>query len=102
MAQGDLPSGGDDGHGASAEPPALARALAVLAIVVAGVCGGLIGYAVTDLSCDDSCTPAAAGIGLLSAVAAAVGVAVVSVLTLRAMGEWNATPPERRGRRPAR
>jgi hypothetical protein len=99
MAQRDLPRG-DDAGATSAEPPAIARVLAVAAIVVAGVCGGLIGYAITDLSCDDGCTAAASGVGLLSAVGAAVGVAVVSVLTLRAMGEWNATPPERRGRRP--
>lgn len=99
MAQGDLPRSGDAGA-PSAEPPAIARLLAAAAIVVAGVCGGLIGYAVTDLSCGGGCTAASAGVGLLSAIGAAVGVAVVSVLTLRAMGEWNATPPERRGRRP--
>jgi hypothetical protein len=86
----------------TALPSVTARLLAFVAILLGGLCGGLIGYAVTDLSCDDGCTTASAGIGLLSAIGAAIGVAVVSVLTLRAMGEWNATPPERRGRRPPR
>ncbi|MPY92766.1 MAG: hypothetical protein GEV08_06740 [Acidimicrobiia bacterium] len=71
----------------------------MLAIVVAGLCGGLIGYAVTDLNCEDGCPAASAGVGVVSAVGAAVGVAVVSVLALRAMGEWNATPPGARQRR---
>jgi hypothetical protein len=72
----------------SALPSPLARWLAFAAIVVAGACGGLIGWKVTDLQVDDgSLLPGL--VGLLGAAGAAGGVAVVAVLVLRAMGEWN-------------
>lgn len=74
----------------SAAPPVSARILAVAAIILSGVCGGLIGYAVTDLQCDDDCPWLATGIGSAAAILAAIGVAIVAVLTLRAMAEWNA------------
>ncbi|MCB1007136.1 MAG: hypothetical protein KDB35_23335 [Acidimicrobiales bacterium] len=77
-------------------PSPLARAVAAFLIVVAGLCGGLIGYAVTDLQCDGDCG-LLIGIGtLLGAVIAAGGVAVVAVLALRAMAEWDSVQ-ERRG-----
>lgn len=77
----------------TAAPPPLARVAAFVAIVVAGACGGLIGYGVTDVGCGvGGCSGPAALVGLASAVVAALGVAVVAVLTLRAMGEWRATP----------
>ncbi len=77
----------------SAAPSPLARLAAFLAIVVAGACGGLIGYGVTDLGCGvGGCPGSAALVGVASAVVAALGVAVIAVLTLRAMGEWRATP----------
>jgi hypothetical protein len=73
----------------SALPPTGARVLAFLAILVGGLCGGLIGYAVTDLQCTDGCSGAATGLGaLVGALVAAGGVAVVAVLVLRAMAEW--------------
>ena len=58
------------------------------AIVVAGLCGGLIGWKVTDLSIsgDPGLLPGIGG--LVGAVGFAGGVAVVAVLVLRAMGEW--------------
>lgn len=74
----------------SAAPPLGIRLLALAAIVVAGACGGLIGYAFTDLQCAQGCTTLAGGMGVLGAMVAAVGVAVVVVLTLRAMAEWQA------------
>ena len=53
-----------------------------------GAIGGFIGYAFTDLQCHGVCaTPDALG-GLVGALIGAVGVAVVVVLALRAMGEW--------------
>ncbi|MCB0961025.1 MAG: hypothetical protein KDB04_16070 [Acidimicrobiales bacterium] len=72
----------------SALPSPAARALAMAAIVVAGVCGGLIGWKVTDLQVagDSQLWPGI--VGLVGAALAAGGVAVVSVLVLRAMGEW--------------
>ena len=82
----------------SAAPPLGPRLLALVAIVVAGACGGLIGYGFTDIQCDEGCPSLAGGMGVLGAVVAAVGVAVVAVLTLRAMAEWQAGS----GRDPAR
>lgn len=77
-------------------PPLFARILAVVAIIVAGLCGGLIGYAVMDLQCADGCTTTAGFVGVASAIGAAGGVAIVAVLTLRAMSEWEATENARR------
>ena len=57
-------------------------------IVVAGACGGLIGWAVVDLQCTGDCALLTGLGGLVGALIAAVGVAIVAVLTLRAMNEW--------------
>ena len=83
-------SKGRSGPPPSALPSPAARALAFAAIVVAGACGGLIGWAIVDLQCKGACGgPRALG-ALAGAAAAAVGVAVIAVLVLRAMGEWKA------------
>ena len=72
----------------SALPSPRARALAFAAILVAGLCGALIGWSFVDLQCTGSCARPN-GIGaVVGGVAAGGGVAVVAVLTLRAMGEW--------------
>ena len=74
--------------GLSALPSVRARALAFVAVLAGGACGALIGYAFATLQCRGDCTTIG-GIGLITgAVAAAGGVAVVAVLTLRAMAEW--------------
>ncbi|MBV9951318.1 MAG: hypothetical protein JO291_05175 [Acidimicrobiia bacterium] len=74
---------------ASALPSTTARVLAFVAILVGGLCGGLIGYSVTDLQCTSGCGGTKAGLGaLVGALLAAGGVAVVAVLVLRAMAEW--------------
>lgn len=79
----------------SALPSSAARVLAFAAIVLAGACGGLIGYGVADLQCTGNCGTAV-GLGALAgAVVAAGGVAVVAVLVLRAMGEWRVIQHER-------
>ncbi len=67
-----------------------ARVLAFVAILLGGLCGGLIGYGFTDLQCTDSCTTLAGGAGVVGAILGAAGVGVVAVLALRAMGEWKA------------
>ena len=72
----------------SAAPSTTARLLALLAILVAGTCGGLVGHAVTSLQCVDDCTALAGSMGVLGAVLAAGGVGIVAVLSLRAMSEW--------------
>ncbi len=75
----------------SAAPSRLARAVALAAILIAGLCGGLIGYAFADTQCSGSCSTQT-GVGLLSgAVLGAAGVAVLVALALRAMAEGHAT-----------
>lgn len=89
----------------TALPSRTARVLAFAAIVVAGLCGGLIGYAFVDLQCTGGCT-VQTGFGALGgALVGAIGVAIVATLALRAMGEWRAIqhgPSETNGSRPAR
>lgn len=65
-----------------------ARAIAFVVILLGGLAGGLIGYALVDLQYDgESAVPGGVGL-LVGAVACAAGLAVVAVLALRAMGEW--------------
>ena len=72
----------------SALPSPLARAVAFVAVLVAGVAGGLIGYALVDIQCSGDCT-VPNGIGLfLGSTLTAFGMGVVAVLVLRALGEW--------------
>ncbi len=80
-------------------PPPTARVLAVVAIIVGGLCGGLIGYGATELQCSDGCATAAGLVGVIAAIACAGGVAVVAVLTLRAMAEWNEREARERAHR---
>jgi hypothetical protein len=72
----------------SALPSRLARALAFIAILVGAVAGGLIGFALVEVQCSGNCDTVRALGAAIGAVVAAVGTAVVSVLVLRAMGEW--------------
>ena len=72
----------------SAIPPVAARVIAFVAILLGGLAGGLIGFALVDLQCEGDCS-VARGLGLLAgAVVCAGGMAIVAVLALRAMGEW--------------
>ena len=82
------PTIGSPDYAPSSLPSTGARILAFVAILVGGLFGGLIGYGFTDLQCADDCSGLAAGMGLLGAVLGAVGVGVVAILALRAMGEW--------------
>ena len=80
----------------SALPSTGARALAFASILLAGACGGLIGWAITDLQCEGACT-APTGIGMLvGALIGAGGVAIIAMLGLRAMAEWKAIERQRR------
>lgn len=81
-----------------ATPPVWARVTAVTSILLAGAAGGLIGWSVFDLQCDDCATTAVLA-GIVSAVACALGVAVVATLSLRAMAEWSAIEARDRARR---
>ena len=66
----------------------MARALAFISILIGGLAGALIGYALVDVQTDNA-SGLLFGIGiLLGAVLSAAGTAVVAVLVLRALGEW--------------
>ena len=78
----------DPDYAPTSLPSAGARVLAFVAILVGGLCGGLIGYGFTDLSCSDDCSGLAGGAAVLGAAIGAVGVGVVAILALRAMCEW--------------
>ncbi len=69
-----------------ATPPAPARWLAFLGVLVGGLLGGLIGYGIGDIL-GGSATVAALG-ALLGGLICAVGVGIVASLTLQAMNEW--------------
>ena len=72
----------------SALPSVRARVLAFAAIAVGGGCGGLIGWAFVNLQCSGACEgPKAIG-AVTGALVTSIGVAVIAVLGLRAMGEW--------------
>jgi hypothetical protein len=83
-------------------PSVIARALAFVAILLGGLCGGLIGYSFTDIQCgpdrpakaaarpadDDGCAAWSGVGGVVGGVVGAGGTGVVAVLVLRAMSEW--------------
>ena len=77
-----------DDYAPSALPSQGARVLAFVSILMGGLCGGLIGWALVDIQCSGDCGTLAGIAGLIGAVLGAAGVAVVAVLALRAMGEW--------------
>ncbi|MDQ1373349.1 MAG: hypothetical protein QOJ09_687 [Actinomycetota bacterium] len=84
-----------DNRRLSALPSVRARWLAFAAILFAGGAGALIGSSFVHLTCHGQCGTAQ-GVGAVAgAVFAAGGVAVVSVLVLRAMGEWRRVQSER-------
>ncbi len=72
----------------SALPPPKARFAAFVAILLGGFAGGLIGYTLVELQCHGTCATQR-GLGALAgAIIAAIGMSVVAVLVLRALGEW--------------
>lgn len=72
----------------SALPSPLARILAFVSILVGGLAGALIGYALVDIQAENA-GDVARGIGLLvGAIVTAGGTAIVAILVLRAIGEW--------------
>jgi hypothetical protein len=75
----------------SALPSPLARALGFAAIVVGGFAGGVIGWAFLAIQTDSELWRAVGA--AVCAVGAAAGTAVISVLVLRAMGEWQREVP---------
>ncbi len=80
----------------SALPPLGARVLAFASVLLAGIFGGLIGFAIVDVATVGERPVLAGLVGVASAAVAAGGVAIVVVLTLRAMGEWKTSAGRRR------
>jgi putative effector of murein hydrolase len=73
----------------SALPSRTARIVAFISVLVSGLAGGAIGYALVDVQCTGECA-APTGLGMLIGSASfAAGMSVVAVLGLRAMGEWH-------------
>lgn len=86
-----------DDYAPTALPSTLARVLAFASILVGGLCGALIGWALVDLQCEGDCT-VTSGLAILGgALLGAGGVAVVATLALRAMGEWRTVQHRRSG-----
>ena len=72
----------------SALPSVLARIVAFIAILLAGLAGALIGFSLVDLQCLGSCDlPNSIGL-IFGSVVGALGMGIVAVLVLRAVGEW--------------
>ncbi len=72
----------------SALPARRVRAIAFCTIILGGIFGGLIGYMTVSLQCHGNCS-VADGLGtLVGSSLAAMGSAIIAVLVLRAMTEW--------------
>lgn len=72
----------------SALPSVFARVAAFISIIIAGVAGALIGFTLIDLQCSGDCdVPNSIGL-VLGAAIGAIGMGIVAVLVLRAVGEW--------------
>tara|TARA_B100001559_G_C16260043_1_gene511064 strand:- start:164 stop:502 length:339 start_codon:yes stop_codon:yes gene_type:complete len=69
-------------------PPRHIQVFSFVAILVGGLCGGLIGYAFTDLQCSEGCSNLSGISTIIGALVGAGGVGIVSVLVLRAVTEW--------------
>jgi hypothetical protein len=83
-----VPQTPNDNRTLSALPSPRARVIAFAGVLLAGAAGAAIGYSIIDLQCAGECS-IGTGIGLLfGAMIGALGMSVVSVLVLRAVGEW--------------
>ena len=84
----------------SALPSPAARAIAFASIILGGVAGGLIGYSLVRVQCTGECG-VERGLGaFIGAVVAAIGMSIVAVLVLRAIGEWRDIEDRRANARP--
>ena len=81
----------------SAEPSKSSQVLAFGSILLGGLCGGLIGFAFTDLQCSGNCNGWSGMGGLIGALVGAGGVGIVSILVLRAMNEWKTKNQQQNG-----
>lgn len=77
----------------SALPSVRARVIAFTSILVCGALGGAIGYWFGDLS--EESTVVSGFLMLAGTIVFALGAAVVSVLSLRAVAEWTSSAAAR-------
>lgn len=88
LYDGDVSSNPGSNRPLSALPSPVARTIAFIAILIAGLAGALVGSAMIDLQCSGSCD-VPIGIGLLvGSLIGAGGMSIITVLVLRAVGEW--------------
>ncbi len=80
----------------SALPSPAARAAAFAAILIGGLAGGLIGYSLVRVQCGGQCGTGRGLGAFIGAAIAAIGMSVVAVLVLRALGEWRDIEDRRR------
>ncbi len=80
-------------------PSVLARSVAFACVLVASVCGGLIGSSVVDLQCTQRCTLGQFSGAVAGSAFCAIGVALIAVLVLRSKGEWEANHEPQNSRR---
>ncbi len=72
-------------------PPRWLRAAAFAGVLLAGICGLLIGWILVDLQCHgDNCVLYQSIGAFIGALITAGGAAVVAVLAMRASAEWKA------------
>ncbi|HAF67721.1 MAG TPA: hypothetical protein DCX77_10870 [Acidimicrobiaceae bacterium] len=83
----------------SALPSVLARALAFSAVIIASICGGLMGFALGQLQWSENERLWVLVVSVISSMFASIGVAIVAVLVLRAMAEWSDVASVRARRR---
>jgi len=88
-----------DAPGFTALPSVLARVLAFSSVILASFCGGLLGFSLGRMQWGDRQTFWVFIAGATGSTMAAVGVAVVCVLVLRAMSEWADTASVKARRR---
>ncbi len=67
----------------------MARVFAFSAILAGSICGGLMGFALGRLQWDTNGDLWVLLVACLGSITTSVGVAIVAVLVLRAMSEWN-------------
>ncbi len=78
----------NDARPLSALPSVGVRVAAFAAICLAGLAGALIGASLVSLQCEGDCgVPVGVGL-LIGALTTSIGMAVVAVLVMRALGEW--------------
>jgi hypothetical protein len=85
----------------SAIPPPKARVAAFVAILLGGFAGGLIGYTLVELQCHGTCATQRGLGALVGAIIAALGMSIVAVLVLRALGEWKEIERRQHSDRPS-